>query len=230
MTGSMTGLAGARPASPCYDGFDTVCKWAENPDRVLKAGSTFIDLINNLGCLADDSNLPIISNGLKEAKAVLAPTAFMKTLNDVRHETYGWLTGEKGKGLDSITRKVLDFVSPIWDVTDLLAKKIVSIPAQCLNGFKGIHGVVLAVKFAWDSISKSLPILQTNDGSLKVKLEFLKMVNQISLVALGVMTALTCFYGMVFPPLAYSAFSVISVVFSFGVFFIENNGKIKTIE
>jgi hypothetical protein len=237
------------------DLFDVTTDYAATrTSGFLKALYVLPGLAKNLGYLpSDHAGLNGFCSGAKFGKLALAPTSLVDKVQTLQTSTAHWLRGSeksfKQKYGQSEKRKVttLDVirdasscVGPSWETTDFLRTVLISIPKASLRVFEGINGIALAFSMGCNLLLNTCTwIKDSNYPSLKgaardQKLTemagyLLKMAMEVSYVVLGIMVALSCFFQVVFSPLAFSAVSASTVVFSILEYYHENLGTKKNL-
>ena len=210
----------------CKDSLDVSLNWTgEKSSSALKGVYVVLDFFKNLGMYSEDSSLSTISAHAKTLKICHSPGAFFKAVNTLRNSTVKWLDSDPEGSKVQMGRDSLDLVNPVCEFTTLLDTKFIAIAADTLNKLKGVNGIVLVFTQGFDAL-KSIDVLRRPKGEcapgetkpftrFEYDEKFIKLVYQVFYVALGVMTVLSAFFGVVFAPLTYSIVSMVTVVFGF---------------
>jgi hypothetical protein len=222
------------------DLLDVACGYANSkPHSFLKAIYVLgIDLPKEVGLIPEEhqETASKVRHYLCLGKLLEAPWKLFKGVNDLRYRTIElWKEGVWNKGYRWI-RDANNLVGPSSDLTEFLFKSnIAAVPKSTFATIKGVNGGSMIFGFGALIIDSLSDLLYHNDVDKttgenyekereKAIVTLLKLAYEVSLFALGLLTFLSTFFGVVVAPTTYLIFSVSSVIAHISRYFYENIG------
>lgn len=195
-----------------------------------------------------------IRNQASLIKLVRFPGAFLKSVNTTR-DKMGHLIdavgaymkkpskegSSEGRGFKVIStgfstiRAANNIIPSINDGADFFTKAIFFIPKESIRPLLGITGGTLIFGMVCN-IFESLDVIRHYKTGLKssddkevtyrdVQKAMIKVAKEISYIALGILIVLDIFFGFVFSPITFTAWSTASVVFGLMEYFHNHWGQ-----
>lgn len=207
-------------------------------DQLGKAIYVGIDCAEAAGLIEDKTEGAIgeLHHHAKLFKLAHAPGKFVANVNKTMRTAGKLLEGDSKTTLVTLGLDVNSLVAPIYDTLEFLTKAVIHIPKESIKTFSGVNGVALIIAMGSFAIESIKNIGKHNIGEATDKVQrrhsfyetshsLLKLIKEVAYVALGALTALSVFFGMVIASATtLTILSAITVVFTYLEYYHENLG------
>jgi len=203
-----------------------------------------VDVPRALGLMSENNQTAtIIKENATLFKLSRSPAVFFNAVNTTIRTSWSYLTGNpiangnekvaKVKPLSQVVRDAAGIVNPVNEMATFLTKAILFIPKASIHTLKGVNGIALTFLMGWKTcesvhtLGKNRVCDLTNDEAIvarqtEINGTLLKIVAEVSYVAIGVIMTLAVFAGVAVNPLVLTALSATTVVFSILEFSYKN--------
>ena len=216
----------------------------EKSYSAAKAVYVFIDVLKECGFITEkDKTWHETRHHASLIKLSRSPFDFIKNVNSSRHMFANWWDGrvietkhfneKRAARFTDVIRELNECINPVYEACEFLSRAVLYIPKASFETLKGVNGGALCLGMGWnlvDNFQIAATDLSKYEGDARLKKRFevtqalLKLVSQVSFVALGVMTILSVFFQASFVSTAWVALSAISVVFGILEYYHKNLG------
>lgn len=205
-------------------------------DQVGKAIYVGIDCAQEAGLIeGKEGAIGELHHHAKLFKLAHAPGKFVQGMNKAIRDAGAFLENHSYKNLGSFGLSLNNLVSPIYDTLEFLTKAIVHIPKESIKTLGGVNGAALVISMGWNGLLSLQNIGKHNIGNATDKAQYrhsfyeashslLKLIKEVSYVALGVLTVLSVFFQIVASATTFTTLSAITVVCTYLEYYHENLG------
>jgi len=214
--------------TPKKDFFDVTAGFVqEKPFDTAKAVYVAIDCLKEADLVPEgqEKTFNDVRHHANLVKLAKAPGALFTNTNELRHKASALMEeGPSLKGLLPVLRSANSCISPIWDMTDFLTKAILYIPKKSVETFKGFNALSLILSMGWNAFDSCNALVDAErelqvtvskeQHPIKKKLghHLIRLVKQISYIALGILTVLAVFFQAQIASFVFTIFSASTVV------------------
>ncbi len=231
-----------KPAPLKKDWLDVTAGFAEDPFTFAKTVYVAIDCIDEFFGIPD-KHQEVFSDTrytFNLIKLTRGPGEFLKFTNRLRHRAVD--VYNEGGSLDSmkkLVRAAHKCVGPVSDIASFLTKAILFIPKHAVATLDGVSYYALAFGMSWNACESISTIAFSTLSSAKgkereaelfeVKKAMLHLAKEVAYIAMGVISVLAIFFGIIVTSSAFDvALSATTVALTIIIHYYENLGELIT--
>lgn len=201
-----------------------------------------IDLSRYFGFGKNDPTLNKVYFTAKEVKLAFAPGTLLSNASKFSDQFTQYIQEPSWPLAQKALYAANNLVNPLYDCCDLLALTGYIQKGAKMRTFSGFNGLSIVIgkardsylslkKFAEiDNLDANPSAAQRKEKRQELDSTFLKLIKDVSYLALGILLVLSVFFKIAVPAIAFTALSANAVLFSFWSFYHDNLGKPKPIK